>query len=237
MLAVVNKPLLQYAVDEAVDAGIEQFIFVVGRGKNAIEEHFDIAFELEATQAARGKDLSALVGTRFSPGEAVFIRQQEPFGLGHAIWCARHVIGQEPFAVVLPDEFLHGKPDCLAQMMNAYDEVGGNIVSVLEVPPDATSSYGVIVPGAPRGALIEINGMVKKPAPGPHRRIPFCRATICCSLRFSSGSKGRRVVRVGRSNSQTPWLRSLGTETFMVSNLTVSGSTVDQSPVLSRPIS
>jgi UTP--glucose-1-phosphate uridylyltransferase len=166
LLAIVDRPLLQYAVDEAVEAGIEQFVFIVGRGKNAIEDYFDMAFELEITQAARGKDLSALNGTRLSPGDALFVRQQEPLGLGHAIWCARHVTGDEPFAVLLPDEFMHGRPGCLAQMMAAYEEVGGNIVSVLEVPMEETPSYGVVVPGEQRGALIEVRGMVEKPAPG-----------------------------------------------------------------------
>ncbi|WP_253073298.1 sugar phosphate nucleotidyltransferase, partial [Sphingobium sp. CECT 9361] len=112
LLAVVDRPLIQYAVDEAIEAGIEQMIFVTGRGKNAIEDHFDMAFELESTQRERGKDMSALEGTRLAPGNAVFIRQQEPLGLGHAIWCARDIVGDEPFAIILPDEFMHGKPGC-----------------------------------------------------------------------------------------------------------------------------
>src|SRR3990167_4395481 len=115
LLPIVDRPLIQYAVDEAMEAGIEQMIFVTGRGKGAIEDHFDMAFELETTQAARGKDMSALDGTRLTPGNAVFVRQQETLGLGHAIWCARDLGGDEPFAILLPDEFMHGAPGCLRQ--------------------------------------------------------------------------------------------------------------------------
>ncbi len=166
LLPVVDRPLIQYAVDEALEAGIETMIFITGRGKNAIEDHFDVAYELEATQKARGKDLSALEGTRLSPGNAIFIRQQEPLGLGHAIWCARDVIGDEPFAIILPDEFMHGSPGCMKQMVDAYQHIGGNLICALEVPMEQTSSYGVIDPGARNGALTEVKGLVEKPAPG-----------------------------------------------------------------------
>jgi UTP--glucose-1-phosphate uridylyltransferase len=164
MLPIVDRPLIQYAVDEAREAGIEQMIFVTGRGKGAIEDHFDIAFELESTMRARGKDLSVLEPTRLGPGNCAYVRQQEPMGLGHAIWCARDIVGDEPFAIFLPDEFMHGSPGCMAQMVEAYNNVGGNLISVLEVPHDKVSSYGVIDPGAQNGALTQVKGLVEKPA-------------------------------------------------------------------------
>jgi UTP--glucose-1-phosphate uridylyltransferase len=166
LLPVVDRPLIQYAVDEALEAGIEQMIFVTGRGKNAIEDHFDIAFELETTQAARGKSVAALAGTRLAPGNAVFVRQQEPLGLGHAIWCARDIVGDEPFAILLPDEFMVGSPGCTAQMVRAYEQVGGNLICALEVPVEQTPSYGVLDPGARDGALTQVKGLVEKPAAG-----------------------------------------------------------------------
>ena len=164
MLPVVDSPLIQYAVDEAREAGIEQMIFVTGRGKSAIEDHFDIAFELERTMLDRGKDISVLAPTRLGPGNCAYVRQQEPMGLGHAIWCARDIVGDEPFAVFLPDEFMHGSPGCMAQMVAEYNRVGGNLLSVLEVPRDQVSSYGVIDPGAAQGKLTEVRGLVEKPA-------------------------------------------------------------------------
>ena len=164
MLPVVDRPLIQYAVDEAREAGIEQMIFVTGRGKSAIEDHFDVAFELEKTMSERGKDLSVLEPTRLGPGACAYVRQQEPLGLGHAIWCARDIVGDEPFAIFLPDEFMHGSPGCMKQMVDAYARVGGNLISVLEVPREQVSSYGVIAPGARDGALSEVTGLVEKPA-------------------------------------------------------------------------
>ena len=166
MLPVVDKPLIQYAVDEAIEAGIEQLVFVTGRGKTAIEDHFDIAFELEKTMGERGKDRSALEGSRLGPGRIAYVRQQEPLGLGHAVWCARSVVGNEPFAVLLPDELLVGQPGCLKQMMDAYREVGGNIVCALEVDPKETHKYGVVDPGERNGRLTEVKGLVEKPAVG-----------------------------------------------------------------------
>jgi UTP--glucose-1-phosphate uridylyltransferase len=163
MLPIVDRPLIQYAVDEAREAGIEQMIFVTGRGKSAIEDHFDIAFELERTMLDRGKDISVLDATRLGPGNCAYVRQQEPLGLGHAIWCARDIVGDEPFAIFLPDEFMLGSPGCMKQMVDAYDSVGGNIISVLEVPHDRVSSYGVIDPGARDGAMTEVLGLVEKP--------------------------------------------------------------------------
>jgi len=167
MLPVVDRPLIQYAVDEALEAGIDTLIFVTGRGKGAIEDHFDVAFELERTQADRGKSVAALEGTRLTPGNALFVRQQEPRGLGHAIWCAREVIGNDPFAIILPDELLIGRTKgCMAQMVEQYEKVGGNLVCALEVPMEETPSYGVIDPGARDGVLTEVKGLVEKPAPG-----------------------------------------------------------------------
>ena len=166
MLTLVDRPLIQYAVEEAREAGIEQFIFVTGRGKGALEDHFDVSFELETTMSARGKSLDILGSTRTTPGSVVSVRQQEPLGLGHAVWCARDIVGDEPFAVLLPDEVMVGRPNCLAQMVEAYHKVGGNIVAALEVPPDETHKYGVIDPGAKDGRLTEIKGLVEKPAQG-----------------------------------------------------------------------
>jgi UTP--glucose-1-phosphate uridylyltransferase len=167
MLPVVDRPLIQYAVNEAIEAGIETMIFVTGRGKNAIEDYFDVAYELERTQADRGKSVAALEGTRLTPGNAIFVRQQEPRGLGHAIWCARDIVGDEPFAIILPDELLIGRTKgCIAQMVEQYEKVGGNLVCALEVPMDETPSYGVIDPGARDGVLTEVKGLVEKPKLG-----------------------------------------------------------------------
>ena len=166
MITIVDRPLIQYAVDEAREAGIEELIFVTGRGKAALEDYFDIGFELETTMRERGKSVDALEPSRSGFGEVVSVRQQQPLGLGHAVWCARHVVGDEPFAVLLPDELMVGKPNCLAQMIEAYEKVGGNIVAALEVPGSETHKYGVIDPGASDGRLTEVRGMVEKPAPG-----------------------------------------------------------------------
>jgi UTP--glucose-1-phosphate uridylyltransferase len=163
MLPVIDRPLIQYAVDEAREAGIEQMIFVTGRGKTSIVEHFDIAYELETTMAERGKDLGVLEPTRATPGDIITVRQQVPLGLGHAIWCARAIVGDDPFAIFLPDELMVGSPGCMKQMVDAYDEIGGNLVSVLEVPHEEVSSYGVIDPGTESGALTEVMGLVEKP--------------------------------------------------------------------------
>jgi UTP--glucose-1-phosphate uridylyltransferase len=166
MITIVDRPLIQYAVDEAREAGIEQLIFVTGRGKAALDDYFDVGFELEATMRGRGKSLDALEPSRSDFGEVVSVRQQQPLGLGHAVWCARHIVGDEPFAVLLPDELMTGKPNCLAQMVEAYETVGGNIVAALEVPDSETHKYGVITPGSSDGRLTEILGLVEKPAPG-----------------------------------------------------------------------
>ena len=166
MLTIVDRPLIQYAVDEAREAGIETLIFVTGRGKSSLVDYFDMGFELEASMTKAGKSLDALAPSRTKHGELVSVRQQQPLGLGHAVWCARHIIGDEPFAVLLPDELMLGEPGCLAQMVEAYGQVGGNIVAALEVAPDETHKYGVVDPGERNGALTEVRGLVEKPAPG-----------------------------------------------------------------------
>jgi UTP--glucose-1-phosphate uridylyltransferase len=166
MITIVDRPLIQYAVDEAREAGIEQLIFVTGRGKSALVDYFDQAYELEATLKAKSKSLDPLEPSNARFGEVVSVRQQQPLGLGHAVWCARHIVGDEPFAVLLPDELMVGKPNCLAQLVEAYDKVGGNIVAALEVPDSETHKYGVIDPGATDGRLTEIRGLVEKPAQG-----------------------------------------------------------------------
>ncbi|MFC3712768.1 UTP--glucose-1-phosphate uridylyltransferase GalU [Sphingoaurantiacus capsulatus] len=168
MLPVVDRPLIQYAVDEALAAGIEQLIFVTARGKNPLEDYFDVAGELVATLGARGKAqaLADLEGTQLTPGNIAYVRQQEPLGLGHAVWCARHIVGDEPFAVLLPDELLWSpESPCLKQMVEAYGKVGGNILAVMEVPREHTNRYGIITPGRTDGPLTEMTGMVEKPKP------------------------------------------------------------------------
>ncbi|MBO9711504.1 UTP--glucose-1-phosphate uridylyltransferase GalU [Sphingomonas sp.] len=166
MLPVVDRPLIQYAVDEAIEAGIEQMIFVTGRGKSAIEDHFDISYELEHTMSSRGKSLDVLDGTRLKPGNVAYVRQQEPMGLGHAVWCARDIVGDEPFAVLLADDFMVGQPGCLKQMVEAYNKTGGNMICAMEVAEEATDKYGIITPGARNGALTEVKGLVEKPKRG-----------------------------------------------------------------------
>ena len=165
MLPVVDRPAIQYVVDEALEAGIEHIVFVTGRNKGAIEDYFDISYELEESLKKKNKTaiLEQVQQTVLPAGTASFVRQQSPLGLGHAIWCARDIIGNEPFAVLLPDVIVKGKPSCLAQMVKAYDEVGGNIVAVDPVPMERVSSYGVIAPKSRNGRLIEMSGMVEKP--------------------------------------------------------------------------
>ena len=165
MLTIVDRPLIQYAVDEAREAGIEQMIFVTGRGKASLVDYFDMAFELETTMKGAGKSLDALEPARTDYGEIVAVRQQEPLGLGHAVWCARHIVGDEPFAVLLPDDLMAGTPGALKQMVDAWGQVGGNMLCTEEVPAEKTKSYGVITPGQVDGDLTEVLGLVEKPEP------------------------------------------------------------------------
>ena len=166
MLPVVDKPLIEYAVDEAKAAGIEEFIFVTGRGKAAIEDHFDLSLELESQMLDRGKNQEALIShSALKPGQVAFTRQQKALGLGHAVWCARKLVGDEPFAVLLADDLVKSKVPCLAQMFNHYQKVGGNIVAVEEVSPEHTDRYGIIKPGNRDSDLIEVEGITEKPFP------------------------------------------------------------------------
>ena len=166
MLTIVDKPLIQYAVEEALEAGIEQIIFVTGRGKSALEDHFDVSYELEATMKGRGKSLALIEGIRQKPGSPVYVRQQEPLGLGHAVWCARDIVGDEPFAVFLPDELMVGTPGFMKQMVDAYAVVGGNVIGALEVAEGETDKYGIISPGRRDGRLTEVTALVEKPPRG-----------------------------------------------------------------------
>ncbi len=168
MLTVVDKPVVQYAVEEAREAGIEQFVFVTGRGKAIIEDHFDHAYELEALLAERGKhaDLNGLLEDIPHSGSIMFTRQQKPLGLGHAVWCARHAVGNEPFAVLLPDDLLWGKPGALKEMVDAYNQVGGGCIVLAEdLPRERTNRYGVVDPGKVHGNITEVKGVVEKPDP------------------------------------------------------------------------
>jgi UTP--glucose-1-phosphate uridylyltransferase len=165
MITIVDKPLIQYAVDEAREAGIEQLIFVTGRGKSALVDYFDHAFELETTMREKGKSLDALELSNARFGEIVSVRQQQPLGLGHAVWCARDIIGDEPFAVLLPDDLMAGTPGALRQMVDAWEHVGGNLLATEEVPAEKTKSYGIITPGESDGDLTEVRGLVEKPDP------------------------------------------------------------------------
>jgi UTP--glucose-1-phosphate uridylyltransferase len=168
MLPVVDKPVIQYGVEEAREAGIDEFIFVTGRGKHVIEDHFDHAYELEALLSAREKtkELNSLMESLPSTGSVSFTRQQKPLGLGHAVWCARHLVGDEPFAVVLPDDLMVGTPGALKQMVDAYADAGGGvIVAAEEKPREETQRYGVISPGRVRGNITEVKGVVEKPKP------------------------------------------------------------------------
>ena len=163
MLTIVDRPLIQYAVDEARAAGIEQLIFVTGRGKAALDDYFDVRFELETTMRERGKGLDALEPSRSGFGEIVSVRQQQPLGLGHAVWCARAIVGDEPFAVLLPDDLM--VPGALKRMVAAYDELGGNILLTEDIARERTASYGVITPGETKGSAVEVKGLVEKPRP------------------------------------------------------------------------
>jgi UTP--glucose-1-phosphate uridylyltransferase len=166
MMPVVDRPVIDYAIAEARAAGIERFVFVTGRGKGAIEDHFDVVPELEDTLAKRGKTAEQAVLAAGLPaaGEAIFTRQQRPLGLGHAVWCARHIVGDEPFAVILPDEISPAMPGCLAELVDAYKTTGGNVVAVEDVPLAQVSSYGVIDTDD-RSGFLKIKGLVEKPKP------------------------------------------------------------------------
>ncbi|MGB1624558.1 MAG: UTP--glucose-1-phosphate uridylyltransferase GalU [Candidatus Puniceispirillaceae bacterium] len=192
MLPVVDKPLIQYAVEEAVAAGIEQFIFVTGRNKTAIEDHFDHSTELEAVLIEKDKADALEVVRRMlrEPGSVSHVRQQEPAGLGHAVWCARHLVGTEPVAVLLADDLILGAP-AMAEMTSAY--TGGNMVALMDVPASDTGAYGIITPGSKQGNLTEITGIVEKPSPdkAPSGKAVVGRYILEPKI-FDELAKGRR---------------------------------------------
>ena len=167
MLTIVDKPLIQYAVEEAMEAGIDEFVLVTGRGKHLMEDHFDHAYELEAILMERGKakDLEEVERIAPDPGRMSYTRQRRPLGLGHAVWCARQFINDEPFAVLLPDDLIQADPGCMKQMISAYEEVGGNIVAVEDVPCEQTDRYGILDVADDNGRLARAKGLVEKPSP------------------------------------------------------------------------
>ncbi len=169
IMTLVDRPLIQYAIDEAREAGITEFIFVTSRGKGALEDYFDHAHELESNLKKAGKTdlLEVLRSTNMDSGAIAYIRQHKALGLGHAVWCARRLIGDEPFAVILTDDVIMGEPPCLQQMVEAYKETGGSMVATMEVPPEKTKAYGVLDVAEDMGAIVRARGMVEKPASNP----------------------------------------------------------------------
>ena len=167
IMTLVDRPLIQYAIDEARAAGIKEFIFVTSRGKSALEDYFDHSPELESTLKRQGKTelLEVLRDTNMDSGAIAYVRQNRPMGLGHAVWCARRLIGNEPFAVLLPDDVIAADKPCLQQMIEAYSQTGGNMVAAMEVPPEKASSYGVLDIGEDMGSIVQAKGMVEKPKP------------------------------------------------------------------------
>lgn len=168
IMTLVDRPLIQYAIDEARAAGIKEFIFVTSRGKGALEDYFDHSPQLENELRKKGKDdlLEILKSTNMDSGAIAYMRQHKALGLGHAVWCARRLIGNEPFAVILPDDVIAAEKPCLQQMVEAYEETGGNMVAAMEVPPSKASSYGVLDIKEDMGSMVSVKGMVEKPAPG-----------------------------------------------------------------------
>lgn len=168
IMTLVDRPLIQYAIDEAREAGIKEFIFVTSRGKGALEDYFDHSPTLEQELRKKGKDdlLKVLKSTNMESGAIAYIRQHRALGLGHAVWCARRLIANEPFAVILPDDVIAAEKPCLKQMVEAYEETGGNMVAAMEVPQEKTSSYGVLDVKEDMGSIVSVNGMVEKPAAG-----------------------------------------------------------------------
>jgi UTP--glucose-1-phosphate uridylyltransferase len=168
MMPVVDKPVIQYVVEEALAAGIERIVLVTGRGKSAIEDHFDHMFELETSLRTRGKDSALAAASDFVPeaGRVIYTRQQSPLGLGHAVWCARHAAGDGAVAVLLPDVIIRAPKGCLAQMIDVYEEHGGNVVALEEVPWEVAFRYGIVAVGARQGRTVEVTGMVEKPKAG-----------------------------------------------------------------------
>lgn len=167
LLPVIDKPLIQYAVEEALAAGIEQIIFVTGQGKSALEDHFDFNTSLVEKLKKNNKKtaLETIEQTHLLDGKIVFVRQSRPLGLGHAVWCARHLVGHEPFAVILPDDYCIAKTPVLKQMVNVWQQEKGNLVAILDVKPEETAKYGIIKPGKTKNKLVEVCGLIEKPQP------------------------------------------------------------------------
>jgi UTP--glucose-1-phosphate uridylyltransferase len=165
IMTLVDRPLIQYAIDEARAAGIKEFIFVTSRGKSALEDYFDYSPELESALRKAGKDelLQVLRDTNMDSGAIAYVRQNRPLGLGHAVWCAKRLIGNEPFAVLLPDDVIAAEKPCLQQMMEAYEQTGGNVIAAMEVPPEKASLYGILDVSEDMGAIVKVKGMVEKP--------------------------------------------------------------------------
>lgn len=213
MLPVLDKPLIQYAVEEAIAAGIEEFIFVTGRNKTAIEDHFDHSVELESVLIEKNKEqaLQTVRDMMRTPGSVAYVRQQEPAGLGHAVWCARHLVGNEPVAILLADDFVLGKP-ALQEMVAAYQ--GGNMVAVMEVPQSETSSYGIVTAGSDDGRVVEVKGLVEKPDPekAPSNLAVIGRYIIEAAV---FDSLGQQKAGVGGEIQLTDALaRQIGTSPF-----------------------
>jgi UTP--glucose-1-phosphate uridylyltransferase len=202
LLNVVDRPILSYIVEEGRAAGIEHFVFVTGRNKGAIEDYFDHQVELEAALAAKGKTaiLEELLGELPRPGEMSFVRQMAPLGLGHAVWCARDIIGDEPFAVMLPDMVMSASKPALAQAIEAYDQKGGNIVVVEPAPEGMAHQYGIVALDGQDGRLNRMTGMVEKPPRGPSPRTCSSRAATSCSRKSSTCWKSRARAPAARSS-------------------------------------
>ena len=190
MLPVVDRPLIQYAVDEARDSGIEEFIFVTGRGKTAIENHFDYSFELLQTLKDRNmkEEIDAMLALSPNPGQIAYVRQQEPLGLGHAVWCARHLIGDEPFAVILADDLILAETPCLRQMLDVFEEMGGNILATMEVPDEHTSRYGIVDADLIPKSLRKIKGLIEKPKKATKKTDQRIKTSYCQRESFSVAS-------------------------------------------------
>lgn len=206
MLTVVDKPVIQYVVDEAREAGIEHLIFVTGRNKAVIEDYFDAQVELYATLAERGKkaELDHLQDLQPQPGTTSFTRQQVPLGLGHAVWCARELVGDEPFALLLPDMVMQSKKGCLAEMVELYEKTGGNVIAVQECDPEEAHKYGIVGKGNAIGSGFEITQMVEKPAKGTAPSISTSTVAIFCNRKSSSFSASRKRALATKSSSPTP---------------------------------
>jgi UTP--glucose-1-phosphate uridylyltransferase len=228
MLTIVDRPIIQYVVDEARKAGIEHIVFVTGRNKHVIEDHFDIAYELEDTLRARGKQeaLDLLEAIRPAAGSTSFTRQQEPLGLGHAIWCARDLIGDDPFAILLPDMLMKSDPGCLSQMVEVYEKTGGNVISVEAVPQDQTHNYGIVeVDGDPTARTFPITGMVEKPAPGTAPSNLFINGRYILQPRIFELLGNQETGAGGEIQLTDAMLALMGEQTF--TGLRFEGQTYD----------